>query len=77
MNSPSKTEWIPESEEIIPEELSKGLKPPKESENPTIIQLTEERFNPKIPHTESKDELQKEMLKKEIEKLAQELTKSE
>ena len=73
----SKTEWIPESEEIIPEELSKGLKPPKESENPTIIQLTEERFNPKIPHTESKDELQKEMLKKEIEKLAQELTKSE
>ena len=49
--------WDPESEEIVLEEV--GPKPKKEKSNGDKISpiFTEERFNPRMPHTNSKEEL--------------------
>ncbi len=67
-----KEEWNPESEAIVPRTVDKE-KHKKKKEEEAVVYLTEERFHPAVPHTDSVEQFKKEEVERVIDKLASEL----
>lgn len=61
--------WYPESEEIVYEEPTSKKRKSNSKDNKTTILITEERFNPAMPHTDSKEELRDQEMREAVAEL--------
>ena len=61
--------WYPESEEIVYEESGSKKRKGNSKDDKVTVLITEERFNPAMPHTDSKEELRNQEMREAVAEL--------